>query len=86
MNENKIKVSIKKLDDFIHELDPLGLGGAPGEYSDSVFYLYKIAQEKRGIVDNRDIKSSFEKLFGELTNNMNDQDFSMIKDFVSKLF
>ena len=86
MSKNLINASIKKIDNLIHEIDPLGLGGAAGEYSDVVFKLYQIAREKKGEISNSDIKKSFEEEFGSLADVLNEKDFILIKDLIKNNF
>ena len=85
MNKNLTKISIKKIDDYIHEIDPLGLGGAPGEYSDVIFGLYRNTKEKKGEITEKQIKDSFAKEFGDLSNLLNTEDLISIRNFIQEV-
>lgn len=86
MDKNLVINTIKKIDKYVHEIDPLGLGGAAGEYSNVVFNLYKIAQTKNGDINNEDIITSFKNTFGDLADVLNEKDFVRIKDYVKECF
>ncbi|MEK7539139.1 MAG: hypothetical protein AAB595_00645 [Patescibacteria group bacterium] len=84
MKKNVINNSIKKIDNYIHESDPLGLGGASGEYSDVVFNLYRVAKEGMGKITNNQIKNAFKNIFGNLSDTLNVEDLNLIKSFIEE--
>ena len=84
MDKNAINNSIKKIDNYVHEKDPLGLGGAPGEYSDVVFNLYRVAKEAMGKITDDQIKNAFKNIFGELSDTLDVEDLNSVKDFIEK--
>ena len=74
---------LKKIEEYVHTLDPLNLGGAEGEYSDVVFRLYKLCSAKK--FTESDIKAAFKDKFGELASAINPSILLMLGQFLNEL-
>ena len=83
MNQKTTNRSINKLDKLVHNLDPLGLGGAPGEYSSVVFKLHNTFIANNGKISDNEIKLLFESVFGDLSNLITNEDCNLIKEMLS---